>query len=193
MSTVTFTEQTPGSTASSTTQNANRSAWNTATASVDDANVRDEGLDHNSFADNVVETTRAGSAYRFVSDDGFKSALYVAASAVTINGSAVRIGPLTVASGDSAIIDCSALCSSPGTGTSSVRLDYSTDAVTWAAVGVTRRPIASGVNALFLDYTVVHKHALGAGTWYYRLYVETAGAAGIKIENAFMFARVIGH
>ncbi len=193
MSTVTFTEQTPGSTTSSTTQNANRSAWNTATASVDDANVRDEGLDHNSFADNVVETTRAGTAFRFVSDDGFTSALYAAPSAVTINGSTVRVGPITVQSGDKAIIDCSALCYSPGVGTSSVRLEYTPDLAVWSAVGVTRRPIASGVNPLYLDYTVTHLHALGAGTWYYRMAIETAGAAGIQVNNAFMFARVIGH
>jgi hypothetical protein len=194
MSTVTFTEQTPGSTASSTTQNANRSAWNTATASVDDANVRDEGLDHNSFADNVVETTRAGASKVFVSDNAFTSPAYAAPSAVTINAISVQVGALTPSTGDKTLVWCSALVHATAASESVLVLQSNTDGAGWVTQVSSRRSFSTslaGVDVWF-DYNVCEYATATGVSVLYRLYLETVTGT-TTIQKAVMFAQVIAN
>lgn len=197
MSRVSIIEAVPGNTASSSDENTNLAAWNTATASIDDTNVRNEGLDHGSFADEVVEClTREGAAPFFESST--KSGAYTGAGPfkVTMGGNDVQIGPIVVNSGDSVLIYCSAMTyNDVGGGTATLILQYNPNSGVWSSVGVSRRSyIGSAVTSLKRrDYTVAHLHSLGTGTFYYRLAVEEGSANNTYVENAVLYAIVVAH
>lgn len=202
MSRVSLTERVPGDPTTAATENANRASFAAALGDIDAVNVRDEGLDYGSFVDGVVESTAVGTKY-FISSSTPSAAYtgaYAGGSVVVMGAVNIQVGDtghgIVVAAGQSLKITASALLQCDK-GLSLLCLQSSPDNAAWTTVARTRRRANNVTRFAFFamngEYTVIHKHALGAGTWYYRLAVENGGVGNTYIENASLFAQVFAH
>ena len=199
MSRVDVHEEVPGQTADAALYNTTLDSWVAATDidTINQDNVRDEGLTRRSFADNTVDSTRVGTNWLVEEAAGTPGGPYGAGvNVVTVNGNTIGIGPFSPNASDIVKVYCSAFITSASPDSQTlVMLQRKVGGGGWANLTKTRRPLsnasASGC-AMRRTYTVTHRASGDTGPLEYRLIIEDSPGADVYVQNAVLFATVEG-
>lgn len=201
MSRVEPTVRVPGDVTSSTAQNDNCDAWDAATADINDENVQQEGLDHRSFADQVVEVLDdMGGGYVFESTGVGTSGAGSSTVPAVLNALDAKVTGMVVATGTRLVIRCSALIKADNTAALSVLTCFllisSNGGATWSTVAGTSYPFKgpdnTAVGALvpgWCNYDITYYHAAGNGTFSYA-FGFTSTTENSTPQNCVMFAQI---
>lgn len=200
MSTVTLHEEVVGQVATAANFNSTLASWNAATAagSINDENLREQGIARKNVADQTVEPLTTGSAW-FVEDDGGSPAYAGPDDPVVVGGTAIEIGPYSPGADDIVRVYCTAFITGAavvGGTLTIVALQRNINGAGWVTQAPTRRPLTvhpvlAPTVDLRRNYAVVHRQTGALTSVMWRLIIETSPGP-VTVENAVLFVTITG-
>lgn len=203
MSKVTITELFPEDTATAANANATLTSWNTASADVDDTNIREGGVDRRTIAPRAITPTDGRPSQVALVGPSAGLAATGAATQVTFGATLIEIGPINfnAAAGDQLKVYCSfAYSITTGAGNAAeFKLGYaSASGGPWTVINQTGRPAnqSAGMAALASappetgSCTIAHKFTAATSSTLYLALLYTLAAGTLTISDLTFNARL---